>query len=161
MMIGFMLNAQSLREKGDAIYDKGESDSAAEMYSQCMKTDDNCLLKYTDLVLRKNVESEMLNELFSLLSSLAEKDDPEAQFYLGEMYSYGDGVTIDYTEAIKWFQKSDGKYESESLYKLGFMYEKGCGVAKNNSEAMKWYQKAAEQGNEFAKKALERLSGIL
>ena len=52
MMIGFMLNAQSLKEKGDAIYDKGEFDSAAEIYSQCMETDDNCLLKYAYLVLR-------------------------------------------------------------------------------------------------------------
>ena len=37
------------------------------------------------------------------------------------------------------------------------MYEDGKGVSKNLAEAVKWYRKAADQGDEDARKALERL----
>jgi FOG: TPR repeat, SEL1 subfamily len=114
-------------------------------------------------VILGNVYNNIFNELrdeskaAKWYEKAALQGNAEAQHKLGMLYLFGDGVTIDYTEAIKWFQKSDGKYESESLNKLGFMYENGYGVAKSNSEAMKWYQKAADNGNEDAKKALQRL----
>jgi hypothetical protein len=37
------------------------------------------------------------------------------------------------------------------------MYANGEGVAKNDEQAVKWYRKAAEQGDEDAKKLLEKL----
>ena len=42
-------------------------------------------------------------------------------------------------------------------YNLGVMYANGEGVAKNDEQAVKWYRKAAEQGDEDAKKLLEKL----
>ncbi|MDR3243894.1 MAG: SEL1-like repeat protein [Elusimicrobiota bacterium] len=40
---------------------------------------------------------------------------------------------------------------------MGVMYEDGQGVKRDYQEAAKWYQKAANQGEEYAKKNLERL----
>jgi Sel1 repeat len=41
---------------------------------------------------------------------------------------------------------------------LGFMYENGRGVLKDNAAALEWYRKAADQGNDWARTRLERLS---
>jgi TPR repeat protein len=38
------------------------------------------------------------------------------------------------------------------------MYKNGCGVDKDYTEARKWIQKAADQGNEYAKRALQQLN---
>jgi TPR repeat protein len=40
------------------------------------------------------------------------------------------------------------------------MYEEGQGVAQDYAEAVKWFRKSAEQGNEEAKKFLERLQSL-
>ena len=46
-----------------------------------------------------------------------------------------------------------------SLYKsLGVLYVLGVSVTQNDAEAIKWFRKAAEQGNDEARKALEKMS---
>ena len=42
-------------------------------------------------------------------------------------------------------------------YDLGVCYEKGEGVTQDIKKAMRWYRKAAQQGDEPAIKALQRL----
>jgi uncharacterized protein len=37
------------------------------------------------------------------------------------------------------------------------MYEEGRGVGQSDAEAVAWYRKAAEQGNAYAKKKIEKL----
>lgn len=46
---------------------------------------------------------------------------------------------------------------AEAQYDLGCCYHLGHGVGKDMTEAAKWWKKAAEQGDERAKQALERL----
>lgn len=45
-----------------------------------------------------------------------------------------------------------------AMYNLGFMYFNGEGVTKNYTEAINWFKKAAENGNERAKKSLEKIA---
>ena len=45
-------------------------------------------------------------QVLELLRPLAAKGDAVAQFNLGLMYENGKGVTQDYKEAAKWFQKA-------------------------------------------------------
>ena len=40
---------------------------------------------------------------------------------------------------------------------LGLCYHAGNGVAKDLKQAVSWWRKAADQGNEYAKKALKDL----
>ena len=142
------------KEKGDAYYDNKDYTSAAQMYSQCMKTDEDCLFKYAELVLSENVESKSLDELFSLLSSLAEKNNSEAQFYLGWFHIK---IKKDTNESVKWFRKSAENGDHGGQYTLGLLYRSGIGVSKDNVESFKWIRKSAEQGRAEAQNSLGKL----
>ena len=84
----------------------------------------------------------------------ADNDDPEAQFNLGCMYCFGEGVKQDYSEALKWFRKAAGQGLTEAQYNLALMYDNGTGVNQDKSEAAQWYRKAAEQGYSYAQNNL-------
>ena len=88
------------------------------------------------------------------LQRLAEHDDPEAQFYLGLMYEFGDGVLKDDAEAVKWYHRAAEQGHNSAIYKLGFRYMYGEGVLKDDVEAVKWFRKAAEHGYDLAQHEL-------
>ena len=71
--------------------------------------------------------------------------DAKAQAHLGAYY-YGNGVTQDYAEAVKWWRKAAAQGYANAQHNLGYCYESGNGVTKDFAEAVKWYRKAAEQG---------------
>ena len=75
----------------------------------------------------------------------AERGNSVAQFYLGLMYSKGQGVARDYAKAAKWYRHAATNGLAEAQYNLGLMYEKGRGVLQDYAEAAKWYLRAAEQ----------------
>lgn len=78
----------------------------------------------------------------------AEQGSLDAQFLLGGMYYYGQGLKRDYAETTAWFRKAAEQGNAVAQYYLGHIYSEGQeGVPKNYSEAVKWYRKAAEQGN--------------
>ncbi len=77
---------------------------------------------------------------------LADQGDAKAQFYLGNMYLYGEGVPQNYAEAMKWFRLSAVQGFVGAQYWLGGMYDRGEGVPQDYAEAVKWYRLAAEQG---------------
>ena len=88
------------------------------------------------------------------LKRAAENGDTEAQIDLGVKYTNGQGVSKDFSEALKWFRKASEQGHAVAQYNLGVMYENGQGVPKNYSEAVKWYRKAAEQGYARAQNSL-------
>lgn len=83
---------------------------------------------------------------FKLNSFAAEKGDAEAQFNLGLMYDFGEGVTKNESQAVKWYRKAAEQGNAYAQYNLGVSYTDGTGVAKDDCEAVKWFRKAAEQG---------------
>lgn len=83
---------------------------------------------------------------FAELSAKAAQGNAEAQFKLGVRYHYGEGVPQNYSEALKWFQKSAGQGFAPAQSELGYMHEQGHGTVVNFDEALKWYRKAAAQG---------------
>lgn len=85
---------------------------------------------------------------------LAEAGNPEAQFYLGQMYRRGYGVPQDHAEAVIWYRKAAeqslplaeaGNTDAQSL--LGVLYGSGLGVPQNDVESIRWHRMAAEQGD--------------
>ncbi|MBR6901213.1 MAG: SEL1-like repeat protein [Synergistaceae bacterium] len=61
-------------------------------------------------------------ESFNDVLKKAQKGDAEAQYKLGLMYDNGDGVTQDYSEAVKWIRKAAQQEltdAQEFLKKLG------------------------------------------
>lgn len=82
---------------------------------------------------------------FKELKILANQDDTGAQFILGYMYRNGEGTPQNYTQALKWSQKSAEKGLAPAQYDVGLMYAHGLGVAQDNHQATFWFILAAEQ----------------
>lgn len=76
----------------------------------------------------------------------AEQGSAEAQFNLGWMYESGQGVTQDYVEALKWYNRSASQGYAVAEFNLGWMYGKGQGVTQDYAEALKWFRKASNHG---------------
>lgn len=80
------------------------------------------------------------------LKAQAEKGDAEAQLLLGLKYEYGDGVTKNYPEALKWVRAAAEQGYVKAQNELGLKYYLGRGVMLDYEKAVMWYKKAAEQG---------------
>ncbi len=78
---------------------------------------------------------------------LAEQGDASAQFNLGWMYRYGQGVIQDYKAATKWYKRAAEQGHVEAQVNLGSMYKSGRGVTQDYQAALKWYKRAASQGS--------------
>jgi TPR repeat protein len=76
---------------------------------------------------------------------LANQGDASAQFNLGLMYVKGQGVPLDYAEAVKWFRKAADQGRGRAQFYLGLIYDNDPG-APDHAEAVKWFRKAADQG---------------
>ena len=87
----------------------------------------------------------------------AEQGYANAQNNLGNCYYYGRGVTQDYYEAVKWYRKAAEQGNANAMSWMGYFFENGEGVTKNLHEAIRWYKLGTEKGEDFSKKALERL----
>jgi TPR repeat protein len=77
----------------------------------------------------------------------AEEGDGIAQYNIGRMYFYGQGVPQDYTEALKWYKRAAERGDATALYSVARMYKAGMGVRQDYIEAMNWFRRAAELGH--------------
>jgi|SRR5450755_5167491 len=85
-----------------------------------------------------------------ILPSLAEQGNAAAQFNLGSMYAHGQGVTLDYREAVKWYRQGAEQGNATAQVFLGLMYAQGQGVVQEYLRAHMWLNLAASKlsGNE-------------
>ena len=82
---------------------------------------------------------------FDAVKKAAEQGNAVAQTKLGLMFTMGEGVPEDYTEAASWFRKAAEQGHAFAQYNLGVMYANGDGVPEDDAEAVRWFRKAAEQ----------------
>ena len=97
----------------------------------------------------------------------AEQGVAHAQRNMGIFYAMGlGGLKKDVNKALELWKKAAEAGDSEAQYALGSCYAGDVEyydpdkIYQNMPEAKKWLQKAADQGNEKAKEALERLFHI-
>ena len=81
-----------------------------------------------------------------VLKKMAQQGDAEAEFNLGWVYAYGEGVVRDMEEAGKWIRKAAEQGNAKAQGALGAMLAAGQGMAKDSTAAVYWLRKAAEQG---------------
>ena len=86
------------------------------------------------------------------LKDAAEQGNSAAQYLLGFMYKYGEGVARDYKQAAYWFEKAAKQGNDEAQRGLGIMYYNGDSIAKNKVYAYVFLNQAAIT-NEKARKA--------
>jgi TPR repeat protein len=78
-----------------------------------------------------------------LLRPLAEEGDALAQSLLGLLYKNGEGVPVDYVQAIQWFRKAADQGNASAQFFLGSMYVEGKGVPRDYFQAYVWFNRAA------------------
>ena len=96
------------------------------------------------------------------LRPLAERGEPGAQFTLGFMYDYGQGVQQNTQEAIWWYRNAAEEGIAVAQFSLGEIYEGGRGTPKDLAEAYRWYSLAAENlsPGEIRDSVIERRDAI-
>lgn len=83
---------------------------------------------------------------FNQLQRLANQGFAEAQYDLGEMYYFSEGVRQDYAKAKNWYQKAADQGVAEAQHNLGVLYYEGKSVRQDYAKAKELLQKAANQG---------------
>lgn len=81
-----------------------------------------------------------------LLGPLAEGGDPRAQYLLGRMRFYGQGLDQDASVAAAWYRRSAEQGHAQAQLALGLALDGGWGVSREPDQAVEWYRRAAVQG---------------
>ncbi len=89
---------------------------------------------------------------------LADQGNADAQYFLGYMYSDGQGVAHDDAAAVSWWRKAAEQGVAEAAYNLGVRYEDGRGVPQDYVEAHKYYNLAGAAGMPLALKSRETVA---
>ena len=84
---------------------------------------------------------------FKSVKQAAELEDSTAQWQLGRMYEFGDGVEKDKDEAVKWYKESAKRDNAIGQWRLGTMYYFGHGVDENKDKAFALFGESAKQGD--------------
>jgi hypothetical protein len=79
------------------------------------------------------------------LEKSAQNGDPEAQYQLGLLNYYGDGVWDDFEEAYKWFLESAKQGHAKAQYRVGGLCLYSF-TGSNRQESFNWHLKSANQG---------------
>jgi putative methionine-R-sulfoxide reductase with GAF domain len=85
------------------------------------------------------------------LRKLAEEGDPAAQFALGARYATGEGVSQNYSDAVRWFSKAGEQGHVVAQATLGAYYWAGRGVPQDLGKAYFWSILAQAGGDEASK----------
>ena len=101
-------------------------------------------------------------EAYRLWLPLAEAGDPRAQFGMGSLYDYGQGVEVNYFLSANWFQRSARQGLAIAQFNLGNAFHHGRGVPQDDGEAVRLWRLAAQQGLPSAQYNLgtQYLSGL-
>jgi TPR repeat protein len=83
---------------------------------------------------------------------LAAQGDPKAQFRLGCLYAFGQGVPKDYAFALRLYRLAAEQGDADAQNNLGGMYAEGMGVPADPVQAYMWFELAAERGQQMAQK---------
>jgi uncharacterized protein len=93
------------------------------------------------------VDSGHAIEAAAMFTDLAKQGEAKAQYNLGLMYLYGDGVKQDYQQAINWLRLSANQGFTEAQYQLAVIYFTNKITPPNYAESLRLYRLAAEHGH--------------
>jgi len=80
------------------------------------------------------------------------EEDAEKQFYIGQAYFDGDGVTQSYPLAVEWWLKAANQGCAAAQHELGTAYSDGLGVEADQVAAHTWFTLAWESTSKVGPK---------
>ena len=83
---------------------------------------------------------------FGKLNPLSDAGVAMAQNIVGRMYLRGQGVPLDYNQALLLFRKAASQGLPNAKNNIGVMYTAGRGVPQDYKEAVAWFLEAANEG---------------
>jgi TPR repeat protein len=98
-----------------------------------------------------------MNQAIKWWHLAASQGNTHAQYNLGLVYSQGQGVEKNMTEALRWWHQAAIGGDAAAQFNLGVMITQGDGITQNLDQGVWWLQQSANQGFEYAVKALEIL----
>lgn len=81
------------------------------------------------------------------LRAAAQRGDASAAYEIASRYADGKGVTANYDEAAKWYERAAQGGVVPAMFRLGSILEKGLGGKKDPETARHYYTTAAERGH--------------
>jgi len=96
------------------------------------------------------LKQKSFEKAYKLFMAAAKQENAEAQYFVGKMYSEGQGVQLNWGQAISWWRKAADQEEVRAWEALGEALWYGLGVTKNDNAAIKLLLLARVQGNETA-----------
>ena len=72
----------------------------------------------------------------------AAKGNATAQDGIGALYARGQGVSVNYAEALRWFRLSAAQGNSDAANWIGYFYTHGLSVPTDGTQAQEWYAKS-------------------
>ena len=88
----------------------------------------------------------------------AEAGDATAQFTLGYMHQFGQGVAQDLDKAARWYRRAAEQGHPAAQYNLGVFHQDGQGAPRDDVAAYMWLDLAARAGQMFAGAARNALA---
>lgn len=96
----------------------------------------------------KNNMPRDLNKAMYWAKKSAKNGSSSSCRYVALQYEEGTVVKQDYTEAMKWYKKSqDIRGQTESTFRIDRLYYEGHGIKKNYHEALTYFEIAARYGD--------------
>lgn len=91
---------------------------------------------------------DVCSQTIQELKRQAETNDPAALWNVGCAYYNGtNGVSVNYTEALKWYTLAANSGLVDAMGQTAYMYYTGKGTERNHSMAFAWWKKAAIAGD--------------
>jgi len=84
------------------------------------------------------------------LVARAEGGQPSAQYQLGTLYMFGEGVPQDDSLAALWIRRAAQQNHPDAEFALASLYVSGRGVPRDSSEAARRFRLAADRGHAAA-----------
>ena len=81
-------------------------------------------------------------QAFEWFLKSAKEGNKFAQYSLGNLYYYGNGVERDLSQAFLWYQKSSSQGQPYASYSIAQMYNKGEYVSQSEENAQRYYKNA-------------------
>jgi len=90
------------------------------------------------------------NSLFIRAHATPHQGHVGAATVIGSIYSWGQGVAVDYARAMAAYTVAAEGGDAHSQYQVGIMYDEGRGVDVDYKQARAWLEKAAAQDDPHA-----------